>query len=193
MNRSWYWRALIASLASCLMPTISAGCADSIEGGKASDAAVDGADNRMDAAADGGGAVDGTTNRVDAAADGGGAGGEPSQDGSAGCVVRAESYKDNAQFEYKEVNNTIIYPRCVPTCGAAKNIDGFFYVEALPAGACTTEPACHMAASPTRCPCPGEKGAVHEYLCECASGRWKCTIAMMGEGVCTPMRLCQDS
>jgi hypothetical protein len=102
--------------------------------------------------------------------------------GSESCVERTEIYADGTQFAYDEVKDLTIYANCAPSCGAAKGKDGFFLLQALPAGACTAEPPCARGVSLV-CPC-GEFGAVHGFRCICAAGRWSCTIAQMGGAIC---------
>jgi hypothetical protein len=112
------------------------------------------------------------------------------QAGSAGCVVRTETYDDARQFAYAEVADLTVYPECVPTCGVARANVGYV-LQALPAGACAAEPVCEMPVQ-LACPCSGEDGPVNGYVCACVGGRWSCTVASQGLAVCTPADRCPD-
>ena len=103
---------------------------------------------------------------------------------SESCVARAETYPDGTLFAHEQVKDLTGYANCAPTCGAGKGKDGFALLQALPAGACTMEPACTRYVSLV-CPC-GEFGPVHGFVCICAGGQWSCTIAQIGGAICRP-------
>lgn len=95
--------------------------------------------------------------------------------GVAGCVMRNETYSLGTTFDWVPVGNVTKYPDCIPTCGVDE-----ISTQALPAGVCTSEPTCTMLAFFA---CSGPDGGMggtcggYGFVCQCASGRWLCTIA----------------
>ena len=111
------------------------------------------------------------------------AGGGTPEAGSAGCVVRPETYDAATQFVSVPGYDLGASPPCQPTCGAPRVGVGYV-TQAFPAGACTNEPACGITTQ-RACPCAGF-GAVDSYLCACVSGRWSCNLVRDGQLMCYP-------
>lgn len=79
-------------------------------------------------------------------------------------------------------------PACKPRCDYQGGVEppGFYFVEALPSGACVDEGvACGMAVR-VRC-CGGRGpvvGPVNGMLCSCSAGVWKCGVSNQGAATC---------
>src|SRR5512142_2378789 len=93
-----------------------------------------------------------------------GTGGTSADGGAAGCTSRSETYSLSTEFPV-QTRDAELLPQCTPTCGAAYDVQpgGVPTVQALPAGPCSSEPECLMAATPCAC-----GGNVSGYLCTCA-------------------------
>lgn len=125
----------------------------------ASDAKLDGIDDRRDAV---------------------------SEDGhpTGACEVRSETYTISTVFPFGDPSTQPL-SECLPTCGVEPYGDGFYKADALPAGSCDNSwSSCTMAAHGL-CPCPSDRGPVNGYECSCIAGRWSCVITSPGASVCS--------
>ena len=71
--------------------------------------------------------------------------------------------------------------QCTPRAPPRVSGGGIYGTEALPSGACTTEPDCEMGA--TDCAC-GEH-PYNDYTCSCVSGQWSCRLRFQGASICS--------
>lgn len=98
------------------------------------------------------------------------------------------AYSDATSFSYVGPGGGADAPLCTPRCAYDGGVEtpGFYSVEALPSGACTSEGATCGLEVRIRC-CGGSssvQGPVNGMRCTCTRGTWSCGIESQGAATC---------